>query len=43
MSRAEIVVLNVIEHAEDIPPSALLAFIKPETPLEKAKHDLQNS
>ena len=36
ISGAEVVVLNVIED-EIIPPSALLAFIRPETPLEKAK------
>ena len=42
ISGAQIVVLNVIEH-EIIPPSALLAFIKPETPLEKAKQDLRNT
>jgi nucleotide-binding universal stress UspA family protein len=42
ISGAEIVVLGVIEHADDIPPSALLAFIRPETPLEKAKQELRN-
>jgi nucleotide-binding universal stress UspA family protein len=38
----EIVVLNVIEH-EIIPPSTLLAFIKPETSLDKAKQGLLNT
>ncbi len=42
ISGAEIVVLNVIEN-EIIPPSALIAFIRPETLLEKAKQDLRNT
>jgi nucleotide-binding universal stress UspA family protein len=42
ISGAEVVVLNVIED-EIIPPSALLAFIRLETPLEKAKQDLRNT
>jgi len=42
ISGAEVVVLNVIED-EIIPPRALLAFIRPETPLEKAKQDLRNT
>jgi|SRR5919197_5730214 hypothetical protein len=41
-SGGEIVVLNVIEH-EIIPPNTLLAFIKPETSLDKAKQGLRNT
>ena len=32
----------VIEH-DVIPPSALLGFVKPDTPVEKAKEDLRNT
>jgi hypothetical protein len=34
--------VHVIEHAKDIRPSTLLAFIAPDKPLEKAKEDLKN-
>jgi nucleotide-binding universal stress UspA family protein len=42
ISGAEIVVLNVIE-PDIIPPSTLLAFIKSDISLEKAKQDLINT
>ena len=42
ISGAEIVILNVIEH-DVIPPSALLGFVKPDTPVEKVKEDLRNT
>jgi nucleotide-binding universal stress UspA family protein len=41
ISEAEIVMLNVIE-TEIIPPSALLAYFKSDTPIEKTKEDLRN-
>ena len=40
ISGAEIVILHVLENRENIPPSTLLAFIKPETPLGKANEEL---
>jgi nucleotide-binding universal stress UspA family protein len=42
ISGAEIVILNVIE-TEIIPPSALLAYFKSDTPIDKAKEDLRNA
>jgi nucleotide-binding universal stress UspA family protein len=39
---ASIEMMHVIEHAKDIPPSTLLAFIAPDKPLEKAKEELKN-
>jgi nucleotide-binding universal stress UspA family protein len=42
ISSAEIMILNVIE-TEIIPPSALLAYFKSDTPIEKAKEDLRNA
>jgi nucleotide-binding universal stress UspA family protein len=39
---ASIEMVHVIEHAKDILPSTLLAFIAPDKPLEKAKEDLKN-
>ena len=40
---AGIEMVHVIEHAKDIRPSTLLAFIAPDKPLEKAKkEDLKN-
>ena len=42
ISGAEIVVLNVIE-PDTVPPSALLAFIKSDATLEKARQDLRNT
>src|ERR687886_827359 len=42
ISGAEIIVLNIIEDVV-IPPSTLLTFIKPDTPIEKAKEDLRNT
>ena len=42
ISEAEIVIRNVIE-TEIIPPSALLAYFKSDTPIEKAKEDLRNT
>lgn len=43
MTGAQIELLYVLEHAEDIPPSALLALIGPDRNLEKAKEELKNS
>ncbi len=42
ISRAEIVILNVIE-TEIIPPSALLAYFKSDISIEKTKEDLRNT
>jgi nucleotide-binding universal stress UspA family protein len=41
-SGAELVIMNVIE-AEVIPPSFVLALMKPGVPLEKAKDELRNT
>lgn len=42
VSGAELVILNVID-TDVIPPSAVLSFIKPDLPLEKAKEDLRST
>ena len=42
MTGSRIELLHVLEHAKDIPPSALLTLIGPDKPLEDAKEELQN-
>ncbi len=41
MANAEIVIFHVIE-ADSVPPSTLLAFIKPDAGLEKAREEVRN-
>ena len=41
ISGAQIDLVHILEHVEDIPPSTILALIGPERPLDKAKEDLR--